>query len=51
MVLTALRTKFKRVPKDIEKGVLGMSDPIALESLLEQAIQSDTLDEVSEVFR
>ena len=51
MVLKALRAKFKRVPKDIERSVLGMSDPIALESLLEQAIQSDTLAEFAEVFR
>ena len=51
MVLKALRTKFKKVPKDIERGVLDMSDPIALESLPEQAIQSDTLDEFVEVLQ
>jgi hypothetical protein len=51
MVLSALRTRFGKIPKWIEKGVLGMSDPIALESLLAQAIQSDTLDEFSEVLR
>jgi hypothetical protein len=51
MVLTALRTKFKKVPKDVEKSVLGMSDSIALESLLAQAIQSDTLDEFAEALR
>jgi hypothetical protein len=51
MVLTALRTKFKRVPKDIEKTILSMSDPIALESLLAQAIQSETMDEFAESLR
>jgi hypothetical protein len=45
MVLTALRKKFKKVPKGIEKAVLAMSDSIALESLLEHAIDSNTLDE------
>jgi hypothetical protein len=50
-VLTALRTKFKRVPKDIEEVVLSMTDPIALESLLVQAIQSDTMDEFAEGLR
>jgi len=51
MVITALRTKFKRVPKDIERGVRKMSDSIALESLLAQAIQSDTLDEFADALR
>jgi len=51
MVLTALRTKFGKVPKEIEKGVLGMSDPIALESLLAQVIQSDTLNEFADLLK
>jgi hypothetical protein len=51
MVLTALRTKFKKVPKDIERSVLAMSDSIALESLLVQAIHSNTLDEFAEALR
>ena len=45
MVLKALRTKFGKVPKGIEKAVLAMTDPIALESLLEQVFHSDTLNE------
>ena len=45
MVLTALRKKFKRIPKWIEKSVLAMSDPIALESLLEHVFDSNTMDE------
>ena len=44
MVLKALLRKFKQVPREIEELVLAMSDPIALESLLEHAIDSDTLD-------
>ena len=48
MVLTALRKKFKKVPKHIEQTILAKSDPIALESLLEHAIDSNTLDEFSE---
>jgi hypothetical protein len=51
MVLTALRTRFKRVPKDVEKAILSMSDSIALESLLAQAIQSDTIEEFAEGLR
>ena len=51
MVINALRTRFKRVPKDIEKAILAMSDSIALESLHAQAIQSDTLDEFAEGLR
>jgi len=48
MVLKALRTKFKKVPKEIEEAVLGKSDSIALESLLEQVFLCDTLDEFAE---
>jgi hypothetical protein len=44
-VLTVLRARFRKVPKKIEEAVLAMSDPIALESLLEHAIDSSTLDE------
>ena len=49
MLLTAIRTKFKRVPKNIEKAVLAVSDQTALESLLAQVIHSETLDEFAEV--
>jgi len=45
MVLKALRKKFKKVPKGIEQSVLAMSDPIALESMLEHVFDSNTLDE------
>ena len=49
MVLTALRKKFKKVPKQIEQAVLAMSDPIALESVLEHVFDSNTLDEFATV--
>ena len=45
LVLKALRAKFGKVPKGIEKTVLSMTDPIALESLLEHVIHCNTLDE------
>jgi hypothetical protein len=45
MVLKALHKKFKNVPPKIEESVLGMSDPIALESLLEHVFDSNTLEE------
>jgi hypothetical protein len=47
MVLKAIRKKFSQVPQEIEAAVLAMSDPIALESLLEHALDSGTLDEFS----
>jgi hypothetical protein len=45
MVLTVLRKRFKQVPKEVEDAVLAMTDPIALESMHEHAIDSNTLDE------
>ena len=48
MVLKALHTKFKKVPKQIERAVLAKSDPIVLESLLVQVFHCDTLDEFAE---
>ena len=51
MVLVALRRKFGKVPKGIEKAILAMSDPVALESLLEHAIDSKTLDEFATALR
>ena len=51
MVLTFLRAKFKKVPKDIEKAILAMSDPIALESLAAHAGHSDTMEEFAGALR
>jgi len=48
MVLTALRKKFEQIPPEIEESVLGMSDEIALKSLLEHVFDSETLDEFAE---
>jgi hypothetical protein len=48
-VLTVLRRKFKKIPKHIEQSGLAMSDPIALESLLGTAIDSDTLEGFVEI--
>jgi hypothetical protein len=45
LVLKGLRKKFKKVPKEIERSILAMSDPIALESMLEHVFDSNTLDE------
>jgi len=49
LVLKALRTKFKKVPKHIEQAVLAKTDLIVLESLLEQVFRCDTLDEFAEL--
>jgi hypothetical protein len=45
MVLKAICAKFEKVPKRIEEAVLAMTDSVALESLLEHAIHSKTLEE------
>ena len=49
LVLKALRKKFKKVPKEIERSVHAMSDPIALESMLEHVFDSNTLDEFATI--
>ena len=49
MVLKALQKKFTKVPKRIERAVLAKSDPVALESLLEYVMDSDTLDAFAEM--
>ena len=51
MVLVALRTRFNKIPKEVEDAVRTMSDSIALESLHVEAIQCDTLDEFIEGLR
>ncbi|MDR2117543.1 MAG: DUF4351 domain-containing protein, partial [Planctomycetaceae bacterium] len=45
MVLTVLRKKFKKIPKHIETSIRKMSDPIVLESLISEVIESQTLEE------
>ncbi|MDR2440680.1 MAG: Rpn family recombination-promoting nuclease/putative transposase [Planctomycetaceae bacterium] len=45
MVLLALRKKFIKIPKRVEAVVRQMSDPIALESLMSDVLESKTLNE------
>jgi hypothetical protein len=45
MVLAALRKKFRTIPNHIEESIRNMSDPIALESLISDVIESQTLNE------
>ena len=44
-VLAILRAKFRRVPKETEKAIRQMTDPIALDSLAAHVLHSETLDE------
>jgi hypothetical protein len=45
MLLAFLRGKFNKVPKDIERAINQMNDPIALESLAARTANCKTLDE------
>jgi hypothetical protein len=47
-VLTFLRTKFKRVPKEIEKSIRQMSDPVALDSLAAHIVNCESLNDFAE---
>ena len=44
-VLTFLRAKFKRIPKETEKAIRQMTDPIALDSLAAHIVNCESLDE------
>ena len=48
-VLTALRVRFKKVPKDIEKAVRAMVDLTALQSLAVHAETCQSLEEFEKV--
>ena len=50
-VLTVLRTRFKRVPKEVEKTIRQMVDLIALESRLVQAAACQSIEEFAESLR
>ena len=50
-VLTFLRTRFHRVPKDVEKAIRQMTDPIALDSWTAQAAACQSMDEFAEALR
>jgi hypothetical protein len=43
--LNALRKRFTKIPIEIEIAIREMNDPIALESLIFEAFESQTLDE------
>ena len=49
-ILSILREKFNRIPKDTEQAILAMNDPIALQSWAVRASMSQTLDEFLEAF-
>ncbi|MDR0704123.1 MAG: Rpn family recombination-promoting nuclease/putative transposase [Planctomycetaceae bacterium] len=51
MVLAALRKKFRKIPNRIETAIRNMSDPIALESLISDVIECQTLDEFENVLK
>jgi len=51
MVLAVLRGKFGNIPQAVEKSILAMTDPIALESLAVQVVHSKTMEEFAEALR
>jgi hypothetical protein len=51
MVLVALRAKFKKIPKHIETAIRQMSDSIALESLMYDVIECQTINEFAKALK
>ena len=51
MVLTVLRARFRKVPKEVEKAILALSDPIALESWAVQAATCQSMDEFAQALQ
>jgi hypothetical protein len=49
--LAVLRARFKRVPREVEKGIRAISDPIALQSWAVQAATCQSLDEFAEAVK
>jgi flagellar biosynthesis/type III secretory pathway protein FliH len=47
-VLTVLRTRFHRIPKDVETAIRQMTDPISLDSWTAQAATCQSMDEFAE---
>jgi hypothetical protein len=47
LIQEILRERFGKVPKDIEKAINQMNDPIALKSLVVRTANCKTLDEFS----
>jgi hypothetical protein len=50
-VVTVLRTRFKKVPKEVEKVIRQMVDLVALESWLVQAAACQSMDEFAQALR
>jgi hypothetical protein len=48
IILESLREKFGKVPKNIEKAINQMNDPIALKSLAVRTVNCKTLAEFAE---
>jgi hypothetical protein len=51
LLLKILREKFNRIPKETEKAIRQMTDPIALDSWAVQAATSKSMDEFAEALR
>ena len=50
-VLTVLRTRFRKIPKEIEQAIRQIIDPIALDSWTAQATTCQSLDEFAEALK
>jgi len=50
-ILTILRAKFRRVPRDTEKAIRQITDPIALDSWAVQAATCQSIDEFAEALQ
>jgi hypothetical protein len=51
MVLTVLRARFKKIPKGVEKAILAISDPVALESWAAHAATCETMGEFADALK
>jgi predicted transposase YdaD len=51
MVLTVLRARFKRIPKEVEKAIGQMNDTISLKSWAAQAATCQSMDEFVDMLR
>ena len=51
MVLTILRARFKKVPKEVARIVFAMNDPTALESWAAHAATCKTMDEFADALK
>jgi len=50
-VLAVLRARFKKIPKDTERTILSLTDPIALESWAVQAATCQSIEEFSQAIK